>query len=278
MNSILSELNNRETAFAILISAFIVVLVFIKDTRHSIGRVIKTFFGWKIQLIFISQVIYALWEIGFWNKLLLKDSILWLFGVAFLFVFRFLEGVKFDFFKKILLDSLKWTVLIEYVANLYVFSLPIELVIVFMMILMGAMKPIAERDKKYKDVNSCLTWSIAILAIGTISFSVIKTFIHFNEFFSVANMKNIVLSPLLTILYLPLLYLIALLIQYETLFVRIECMFADKTKVKRIKKAIKQSAGLSISRLNNINKNFLKRVIYETDDIHSYIKDLSQTK
>lgn len=167
---------------------------------------------------------------------MLKDSIFWFFGTAFLLVFKITDSADMHFFKKPLLDSVKFSLVFEYIFNFYVFSLPIELFFILAMIFLSMMKPLADRDEKHKPARGCINNSLAILSIGAILFSLFKTVQHYNDFFTIVNSKILRLAPVLTILYIPFFYLIAFYIQYETLFVRVECMFADKNKIDNQKR------------------------------------------
>jgi hypothetical protein len=258
------------------------VMAFAKDVRHSMGGVIKSFFAKKVLFIFLSIALYSvtiislLYFVEFWNKTLLKDSVFWFFGTASLLIFKVTASADLSFFKKLVIDSVKFTLVFEYIFNLYVFSLSLEFFFVLAMILLAMMKPLADREEKHKPARGCINNSILILSVGAILFSAIKTVQHYDEFFTITNIKNLLLAPVLTILYLPFFYLITFYIQYETLQVNIECMFADKEKVNKAKKAIRLHAGLSITRLNNISSRFNKRNIYTEPSIDDYIKGISK--
>jgi hypothetical protein len=281
MKSFFQELNNRELAVAIWIGLLLIAMAFAKDVRHSMGGIIKSFFVKKVFFIFLSIALYSLiiisllYVVEYWNKTLLKDSVFWFFGTAFLLIFKVTASVDVSFLKKLVFDSVKFTLVFEYIFNLYVFPLPLELFFVLAIILLAMMKPLADREEKHKAARGCIDNSILFLSVGTILFSAIETVQHYNDFFTIANTKSLLLAPILTILYIPFFYLIAFYIQYETLRVNIECMFADKEKVSKTKRAIRRHVGLSITRLNNISCRFNKRNIYTDPSIDDYIKDIS---
>ena len=70
-------------------------------------------------------------KIHFWNISATKDTILWTLGSAFGMYFS-LNKVAQDenYFNNVILDNLKIVLLLEFVVNLYSFSLPVELIVI----------------------------------------------------------------------------------------------------------------------------------------------------
>src|SRR4051794_28254680 len=94
--------------------------------------------------------------------------------------------------------------------------------------LMQATASILENDKPIdKFLTNIVSWT-GIIFFGIILF---YTFKDYNRLFSIENIKSTALTPILTLLYLPLPYLFALYMTYETLFLSIK--FSTKDIQKR---------------------------------------------
>ena len=285
MNSFFEEFTNREIAIFLWLGIFIFIMLFLKNVRQSAGGIFKHFFSPKFQMIFIPLciysfcIIYILKLLRFWDFNLLKDSIFWFFGVAFSQIFRITKKVDIPFFKKIIIDAVKITILLEFVLNTYVFSLPIELAFVLVLIILSALKPIAESKIEYKDVNSCITNLLAIAGIGMTAFALYQTVVHYKDFFSTHNLKSILLSPILTILYIPFLYLLAVFFTYERFYPTLRYKTAgDKKLLRYLKWEIFKIAGLNITKLNNIISNISKKHVLTIENKREYLKLVSRSQ
>lgn len=283
MLSFFSELNNRELAIAVWLGAFIISVLFIKTVRKSVISLLKILFSFKIQLVVLSLCLYVtfivwlLYFLHFWNFSLLKDTLFWFFGVGFISIFKTTGKVEIRFFKSIVRESWKWTIIIEFISNLYVFSLPIELVLTLVIIFLSMMQPVAERDAKYKDVNSCITKSLSILGISLILYALFKTIQNYKEFFSWENTKSILLSPVLTVFYIPFLYVLTVVFQYEVLFIMLKSMSRqDKSFHKLLKREVIKTAKFNLSKINNISSQIMKADLYKVKNIPGYLKAISK--
>ena len=285
MKSFFEEFNNREIAIIIWILVFIILMSFAKDIRESFRGIIKVFFAKKLMMIFLSLIaytifiVYFLLRLKFWDFELLKDTFFWFFGVAFLLVFNISDKTDIGFFKKTLIHSFKWTIIIEFISNLYVFGLLIELMLVFFLILFSMMKPFAERDKRYLHLKGPINNMLILLGSVIIVFAIYKTIADYRHFFTVSNAKSFLLSPILTALYIPFLYLLALTITYEQVFMHLKFRSnGNDAFLKGIKWETIKSAKLNISQLNRVWAKILKTNLYRIEDVSDYIKMIRGNK
>jgi len=285
MNSFLREFNNREIAIGIWLLLMFLLLSFGKDVRESYKGILKAFFARKFFLIFLSlagytgAIIYLLWHLRFWEFEFLKDTILWFFGVAFLLVFNLSDKTEITFFKKTLIHSFKWTIIIEFISNLYVFSLPIELILVFFLIVFSMMKPFAERDKKYQQLKGPINTVLILLGSVIIVFAIYKTIVGYKHFFTISNVKSLLLSPILTTLYIPFLYLLAMIFTYEQVFMHLRFRSnGNEIFLGAIKWETVKSAKLNITRLNRIWEKIMTSNLYRIEDVSDYVKMIRSKK
>lgn len=265
----LNIFNNREKAIAIWIVIFLIWVFSNKSVRTSFLGLIKAFFQKKIivvvaaMLLYISLAITLLFKLGLWDLSLLKDSILWIFGIAFVLLMnidRFTQDKKY--FKKIVGDNLKLIVLIEFVVNLYPFSLGIELILIPVLVVIGCMAVIVGNKEEYKLVKKLIDSVLAFLGIFVIIFALYRVILNYHEFATLDNFKDFILTPMLMIIYLPFLYFLILFMVYENLFIRLDMFLTkDKTLIRFTKLKILYLCHINLAKLNKFAKNCTRDLI-----------------
>lgn len=285
MLSFFKEFNNRELALSIWGILFLGYFLFYNNVRKSIFNLLKIFFSLKLQIVFLSMglyvflCVYCLYAIQYWDYGLFKDTLFWLFGVAFLLIFKVTNKVDAALFKKTVIDSWKFTIIIDFILNLYVFSLPVELVMAIVLIFLSMMQPFTQRKKEHRELDRYINKLLSIIGSVAFGFALYKIILHYNSFFSWANMKSPLLPPILTILYMPFLYLLALFFQYEMLLVRVKLMSGnDKRLYKRCKRQIVQTARFSLKRISNISARIMKVDLHKVEKISGYINAIANSR
>ena len=101
------------------------------------------------------------------------------------------------------------------------------------------------------------------------------TTIHFtlSIIISLKNWKSLLHPVIMTILFLPFAYMLALYMTYEVLFIRVDFLTRDKKVARRLKRQIILTANLNIERLNRISKN-LNIVDFTSDDLKGFVKQI----
>ncbi|MCG6191486.1 hypothetical protein [Maribellus maritimus] len=226
--------------------------------------------------MYLFLMFYALYKVKFWDLAYLKDSLLWLFTVGFVLMFKSVEAKNFTYFKNILRESLKWTVLFEFIINFYSFSLITEFIMLPVLVFIATTQAFSELDKTNIQVTKLLTNILSIIGFVFLGFSIYKTIIGFETFFSFTTLRIFIFPIVLTTLFLPFIYFLSLFSIYESYFVRLDFMTVKKEEVKTVKKLIRRRANFNINKLNRIITNFDKRVFYDNTNLDVYIKNISR--
>ena len=281
MKEIIDNLSTRE--ISILIWTTLIILPILYIGRKEFKNILNLFFGWKILTPFILLVfyyigtVYFLKFLNFWDRTLLKDTIVWfLFSGISLFL-SVNKITSINYFKKALFDSLKVLILFEFIMNFYTFSLLTELIIVpiitFITILYEYTKHSLKKNTENKQVNKFLGSLLSIFGILILLNLLFQIFTNYEGLFTESNLKLLILPILLLLLSFPFYYLLALVITYETFFVRINFMFRDKKIKKELKRQILINAKINLNRLTLINEKLDKKEIYN-QNIRTYIKSI----
>ena len=180
------------------------------------------------------------------------------------------------YFRNVFLDAIKWTIAIEFIVNFFAFSLTKEIILVPILFLSASLQTVASFDPKHKQVENLFKNLLMYFSIFVFIFSLYKTINEYNIVFTMDNLKSFLLPIILSITFLPFMYLYNLLVKYETLWVRLKFMVRNETERKRLKRQILIIANFDINKLLNISKNIAKPINVYNDFSTEMIKQISK--
>ncbi len=259
-------LNNRELALLIWIFFAIIWCITYSKTRKPFFQLCKAFFAWKLTLsyllmfTYITCVIFALKLINIWNVDHITLTVLWSICVAFVMLFNFQKANEPGFFKKSIKDNVKWLVFLEFFTNIYVFNFWIEFIIVPVAGIIGGMKALTEGDKEYEIVDKFLNFILIVAGLVLLIFSSYKVVTNFKNFATTENLEDFYMPILLSILFIPFVYIAALIAAYEMHFTKLQFFVPDKAVLRYAKFRTMLSIKFNLAKLNRwsdyINKNW----------------------
>ena len=218
--------NIREQAYLLWSMPVLIWLLSSKKMRKPRGSVVKAFFCrqfiyiYVIAIAYISCTIFLLHEINIWDKSLFKDTIMWFLFVALPLMF---QSGKIDSFQKFLKEIvgplIVFSTLFEYIIGLYTFALWIEVLMVPALVMLGGMLAVSERKSEYAQVNKLLKGTQSFSGLIAILFILIHLIQHYQEYTNWTVLMQFLMPLFLSLLFLPLLYGIAIFVHYETAFV-----------------------------------------------------------
>lgn len=266
--------NNREIATAIWLVVLFIFMLAKKEIRKSLLDVIKAFFKIKILIPVILMIIYifgtllVLYQINLWDISLLKDLIIWFIFTGLVLVFNSITSKKEEsFFRKYIIDNIKIVIIIEFIINTYTFSLMGELFFIPFMTIIAMLDVVAKSDIKYLSVSNLLKGVQIIIGILILVYALFNAISDYNNLGSFGTIKDFLLAPLLTLIFLPFVYITVLISKYELLFIRME--FGSK-KSKKLQKYMKRKiiwyCLLSLEKTNAVSNNLYKLMDIESNE------------
>ncbi len=273
--------NNREIALLFWI-ALIVLALILSKLRKSLVPIFKILTGKMFLIIFsligayLYGIILLLKNLEVWQISNLKDVLFWLFSVGLILVFKINEAKSNAYFKGIFLSAIKWTILLEFIVNLYSFSLFTEIIILPVLVFLAMTQAFAEMDEKHKMVSKFLQNVIAIAGLSIFSYSLYKTIVNFDDVLTFQNLVSFLLPSTITVLFIPFVYFLALYSTYQSYFIHLDFMTVKNDKVKETKKLILRIANINLDKLLRIKKNFEKKVFYDDTDLKVYVQEISK--
>jgi len=279
---ILQQFNTREIAIIFWLFVLIIWAFFQKNIRKSLFGVLISLFQIKILSVIIAAIVYTgltvllLAKIKIWDWTLLKDTIYWFLAVGFVLLMNINKAnQKKEFFIKILKDNLKIILILEFILTLYTFNLITEIILVPILVLIGAMSAVSGLKKEYLQVKKIIDFILSLIGTFFIVFAFGKIFSDFQDIMTSQNLKTFILSPLFTFAFIPFVYFFALIMTYETLFVRLSIFNKnDPDLIKFTKRKIIRSCHLNLAKLNHFAKESTQDLmrISAKEDVLAIIK------
>lgn len=260
MEKLLEIFSNREMASIIWLLLILVILQVYRPTRKATLNLVRTFFHWKITLVnliailYSASIVWVLWFFDFWSYVLLKDTVFWFVGTGFVILMNLNKAQKEEkFFVNTLRDNVKLILILEFVVNFHQFSLMAEMFILPILAFLAMLQAVAERDEKSKSVKTLIDWIFIIVGAIFLVLSVRNILYDIQGFANYSNLISFLLPIVLSIAFLPCAYLIAVSMNYETIFMRLGMYLKNKKNLRYAKLRTFQKCGLKISKIRSIS-------------------------
>lgn len=282
MDKILNNLSTREIAWAIWILIPLIACMFGKDIRKSIFSVLKALFAWQISISLLafflhtSIYVFILFKLGLWNISLLKDTIIWTLSFGFISLININKVNSSEYFKNVLIDAVKWTIGIEFIANFFTFSLTKELILAPILVLSAMIQTVASLKQENKQVENLFKNILTAFGIFIFFFSLYKTIEEHSKVFTIDNLKSFMLPVILTITFLPFMYLYNLIVKYESLWLTLRFNIKNEKDRNKVKRQILLVANFNIDKVVNISNNIAKPINIYNDLSYEMIKKVSK--
>lgn len=252
--------NNREIATAFWLVVLLAFALRKADIRKPLAAVLRTFIHLKIlvpvclMVLYIAATVAMLGAIGLWNVSLLKDTVVWFCAIAMAMMMRFATSDEAEnIFQKVLVDSIKIIIVIEFLVNGYTFSLPAELVIVPVMTFIAMVDAVAGLDKKNSAVLKFTKGVQMVIGFVILVIVVSRAISDLQNLQSLDTVRSILLAPTLSLLLCPFLYVMVLIAKYELVFLRLDFGIEKEKGLKRYaRRRIVMHARLSLRKLQHL--------------------------
>ena len=229
--------SNRELASAIWISLFLVWAATKAGFRKSFERVLKALLNKYIVWVFVGMAFYVIvivmvlglsWA-GFWSSANLKITIYWFVSSAIVTVFRSTQETSNpNYFRQTLRDNMNVVVLLEYIANFHSFNILAELAIFPVVAILVAVQAFSEEKEEYKSIQNPLNAVLAIYLLSLLIYSVYRAVADPLEYATADALSEFLLPPMLSIAFLPFMFLILTYLSYEQAFLSIRFSMPDE--------------------------------------------------
>ncbi|ASW56483.1 hypothetical protein CIK06_23465 [Plantactinospora sp. KBS50] len=161
-------------------------------------------------------------RLSLWTTDLLGSVVLWFLLVGFVWFINLGDANKDpDFFKRRFFETLGLTALLEFFINAQVMPLPLELVAQVILLIVVILNVIAASDEKYKPAAKLTSGILFFATMGLLTYSVAHLVSGWDSLDKRGLLNELLMPIWLTAATIPVLYLFAFYMAYESLFVRL---------------------------------------------------------
>jgi len=270
--------SNREIAVGIWFVVLMIYATSMKTMRKSFVDVLKSASTPKIlvplSLSFIPTVliIALLSNFGLWDLSVLKETIYWVIGTGLVMFgsFNDVKSVK-TLYKKTAKDTLVLVVVLEFLVWFYVFPLWVELLLVPLTTLIVLMATVAKYQKAdgIELTRKVLNGLQVFMGLIILLFAVIALANNPKPLFTYQNLELFLLPMILSFIYAPSVYLLALYSKYELVFNRIRYGLEHIKDKRVIKLAAIKRCRLSVYVTGEMIRHLAINLNNETTEVQA---------
>lgn len=211
-------LDSREDAVAVWTAA-ILAYAFWKgvDAGRSVGDVGRALFQWKLLILFAvagaycAAVVVGAYTLGLWQTTTLKETIFWFFGSGVVLVGDATQASPTDpaYWRKLVRRVLRFTILIEFVVNLYVFPFAVELIIVPLILLFTVAQAYAEDGLDDARLRRLIDSALLAIGVALLLYFAARALTDLDGLLTRENAEELLIVPAMTLAFIPLLVVVA---------------------------------------------------------------------
>jgi hypothetical protein len=220
----LDFLNSREKAI-LLWTIALLAFAAVKADRFapSLIAAVRPLFAPKLMVLFGSAALYcailvlAASEAALWHSTAAKETVYWFFGGGVVLVGKAVVAATSDpaFLKKLLKQALRLTIVVEFLVNLYVFPLAIELLLVPFVLLFVMLEVVAASDSAYAQARSFIDGVLVAIGLSLLAYVAFSALTDLGGFLTRENAEKFLVAPGLTVAFVPFLYCVGWLSRRE---------------------------------------------------------------
>ena len=277
--------NSREQALLIWLAIGLLWCVAIPTIRNGLIGVIRAamvrpiVLSVVLMLAYIGSMIVVLDFVGLWTFSNTTTTCFWTASVAFVALFRITSMVNTaHYFRNAVINQLKLLAIFEFIINFYVFSIWAELVIVPTSTFLGALLAVSESKPEFSSAKTLLKWVLAVFGLALTLLAVLQIASQFQTFASIGTLRDFALTPLMTLGFLPFLFVLGLFYSYENLFNRLHFFVEGAELVRFAKIRILLTFHVRRSLLNEWSRHINRLHLRSRDDVESALRSFVVTR
>jgi hypothetical protein len=172
--------------------------------------------------VYFGLVTFLLYQIGFWNLSLLKDSILWFLLSGFVLYKDIITNRNWqDTMKSYLLNVVSISVIFEFITNIFCLPIWFLIIIIPIMCILQIVSSYSKDKEKYKNIFILSDNLITIIGFGILIYITYQLFDNFTILFQKDNLKAFILPIIYTITFLPFSLMNKIFAEYQQVYKRL---------------------------------------------------------
>lgn len=282
MNDFIQAFSNREISIT-LWSSLVLSYFFFINIKGSFS-LIGEFFSKQLLPFYLIFGVYFYYIIkilklyNVWENALYKDFLIWFITTALVMFFNSNKLNAYKDFRIIVVKLLSLNIIIEFVANFYNFSLLGELLFIPIISLITLLYIFSNTYKEkpgYLQVSKFLNFILILISLAMVIYITKQVISSYDQMFSISNFKSLLFTPLLTLLFIPIIYLTVIFMRYQDIFINLKLSkYLDKKRKRRIIYSIFLYGNINLTYLNNAKSliSLRKYELKNRQNVKKYIR------
>jgi hypothetical protein len=211
-------LNSREDAAVIWLAAIIAFVVYKSDggILTSFWDLARTLFP-KLAILcgsaaaYCAAVVFLAAKAGLWHTTALKETVYWVFAGCFMLVGRAVHERQggWRYLRKLLGSAIRITIVVEFVVNLYVFPLLVELILFPVLLTLLVTQDADKYDPSKRDAARFANTAIAYLGVLALTYVGVSAATDLDGLLARENAESLLVAPALAVAVVPFLYAVS---------------------------------------------------------------------
>lgn len=275
------EFTNRELATLIWLGVIIAASLIFRQVRPSALGVLRAFFQPKLMTVFglagfyVAACAWLLATFDVWEWSNLKTTIWW--GVTTAFVSMFdLNRIDEDktYFAKTVRDTLSVGTIVVFIAEFYAFALWAELLLLPLIALLAGMKAVSDHKPETAAAGRLVGGMLVLIGLIYFGYSAYQTVTHIREFATLDTLREFGVPILLSILFLPLLYVMSVFVVYENVFLGLRFGMPDEDLRRFAKRHAILRFGFNLELLKRWRRQVLNEGVADREAIRRSTREV----
>jgi hypothetical protein len=277
-------LSTREVATAIWLFVFIYFVFVNSKTKESAFQVVKIACSKQLATPFVIMILYAVIlvisfaKLPIWKIAYIKDILIWVFFVGVPVCFGAVtRNVDSEYFKKIVLNNLKFAVIVEFFINTFTFSLIVELILIPILTFLFIFDAVPDTKEEYLPAKKLSSMLLPIIGFGVLGFAFKNAIYTYNNLGVADLLVKFFIPIVFSTFYIPVAYSFAIYSKYQMMFIRMSFREPKDKKVKlKHRLMVIKKCGLSYKKICMFEKEFANHMFVgmSTKEFHDLINKL----
>ncbi len=212
---------------------------------------------------------------GYWRTPMIPATVAWFVGTAIVGTFS-MGGV--GELRRLAARTVALTAVVEFVSNAYTLPLPVELVIVPMVVALVTLASFADRRPEFAITRRPFKVLCVALFVGTLTPTIVYVVQHLGQLASAERAREFLLPLVLTVAFIPYLYLVRMVIAWQTALSMLKSLMQDRPSLLwTARRALIRSCHVSLPRIQLFEPEFRWRLAAATseEDIQCTMRDFN---
>jgi len=243
-------LNNRQIATLLWFAVILAYCLALPSVRSSLVGVVRTALHpkiWSIVLLLGAWslgLVYLGAKVGWWTDDLAADTWFWFFTTALVLLFNFEKASKEpDFFIKASKEIFGLTLVLGFLSDLYVLSIPIEFVAQGVLAFVAMLAVVAGTQEKTEAVQKLANGCLSAAGLAVLILAIVSLVRSWSSDDLPDLARQLLMPAWMTLGVLPYIYCVGLYAAYEHVFLRIDWK-SEHSRKRRLRAKAAAVVGL----------------------------------